>query len=400
MIRISAVEFNPDHIPSFQLPPSKSTYNRHRILYHLAGKTMPYCTGGLPADCRNLDLALKSSDNDVYLGQGGTSLRFYLSSRLLSKNSVRIHVDDQLKSRPLNQLLDALESLGLIIERGWPLLIRTNQILNNKVCFHDLESSQFISSLALVGAFMNEGITIEWSGPLVSKSFLTLTLKILDSWQIRYILKDNELRIFPGFSTPNEIQIEGDWASSSYIIMGAALRQQTVKILNLKFNTDQPDENLRKMLPLLGVSLHPHQNGIQVESIKPEHVLIKKDFSNCPDLAPTLCVWHLMQGIPIWFSGLETLNLKESKRLDKLAELLRDMQLEFTTTQDSIYCPVMNPKFPERYTVHTAEDHRLAMALSDLCLKIPNLNLSEIISVDKSFPRYWDEMSVWKIASR
>jgi len=400
MRRILPVEFNRDQRPSFQLPPSKSTYNRHRVLYHLAGQAMPYWIDGLPADCSNLNAALNSTDEAVYLGQGGTSLRFYLGSRILSQKPVQIDVDDQLKSRPLTQLLDALESLGLNIERGWPLKVKPNEIQNNKVKFHDPESSQFVTSLALAGAFMKKGITIEWTGAMASTSFLNLTLKILDTWQISYNIEANTLSVFPGFSTPANLHIDGDWASASYAIMGAALRQQSIHILNLTENTAQPDEHLKKMLEPLGVSLIAQKKGMRVESKKPETTLVKKDFSNCPDLAPTLCVWHLLQGIPIWFDGLSTLNSKESKRLDKMAELLKDMHLEFTTTKNSLYCATMNPIFPERYKAQTDGDHRLAMAFSDLCLKIPDFSLSEIESVDKSFPTFWEQMKVWKITAK
>ena len=400
MRRIVPVETNPAHLLSFELPVSKSTYNRHRMLHHLAGAKMPFVGAGLAADCRNLDLALNSTEEVVYLGQGGTTLRFYLASRLLSKNQIQIEVDEQLKTRPLKPLLDALEMLGLNVERTWPLLIKPGKGLKSKVHIPSVESSQFVSALALVGAFMENGITIEWTGELVSKSFLNLTLEVLKTWQISYEFEGQRLQIRPGFRLPDGIRMEGDWASASYVIMGAALRKQTICLKNLNENSGQPDEALKNMLAPLGVQLKGVGPGMQVECKSPESNLIQQNFSDCPDLAPTLCVWHLMQGIPIWFTGLQTLNSKESRRLDKMVELLKNMQLDVAVGKDHLYCPDMNPRFPERYCAETEGDHRLAMAFSDLCLRIPDFNLSEVESVDKSFPKFWEEMKPFKIISR
>lgn len=369
-------------------------------MYHLAGTEMPFPNTNLPEDCQHLDLALNSNSQDVFLGQGGTSFRFFLATRLLSQESVRIHVDNQLKLRPIAPLLDALEELGLRIKRTWPLEVSPGLHFQSKVKIEVDQSSQFISSLALVGAFLKDGLFLEWTGEMVSKSFLQLTLDILKEWEISFELENNSLKISRGYHPPNKIEIEGDWASASYAIMGAAVRKQGIVIENLKENTQQPDETLKQMLPSMGVKLKAHFQGMTLEFNPPEKSLMEKNFSSCPDLAPTLCVWHILEGIPIYFTGLQTLNSKESKRLDKLAELLKDLQLDFKLTFDSLFCEQVTPKFPERYTVDTAGDHRLAMAFSDLCLRIPNLQLSEVDSVRKSFPNFWQEMSAWKIISK
>jgi len=399
-MRIIPVEIIQDQYPSFQLPPSKSVYNRHRVLYHLAKEKMPFPTKGLPADCTHLDLALNSFDEDVYLGQGGTTLRFYLASRLLQNYQVKIQVDEQLKSRPIHPLLDSLEQLGLCIERGWPLHIKPAKKIGNKVFVNASDSSQFVSALALVGAFLENGLAIDWEENLASKSFFELTLRILSEWQIEYTVSKQSIHIKSGFKIPEQPSISGDWASASYVIMGAALRKQSVYLNNLVENTGQPDEELKTMLAPLGIKLKSLNRGMLAECTVEQMKLIQKDFTNCPDLAPTLCIWHLLKGIPIWFTGLNTLNKKESQRLNKLAELLKDMKLDFSVTADSLFCEVMNPTFPEKYEANTEGDHRLAMAFSDLCLKIPDLKLSEVQSVEKSYPQFWEEMRIWKIISK
>jgi len=398
MRRIVPVELSPEKPPSIELPPSKSIYNRHRILYHLAKKPMPVQSSGLPADCRNLDLALSSLDEHVYLGQGGTSLRFYLASRLLEQKPVCVHIDEQLKSRPIEPLLDALEHLGLKMERGWPLKIEAAQKIGSDVSVNASASSQFVSALALVGAFMENSLVIKWTGHLPSRSFLHLTLDILEEWDISYTYYKDGLHIGTGYKVPKHIFIPGDWASASYAIMGAALRKQPVFIENLIENTGQPDERIKNFIAPLGVVLKAGERGMWVECSELPMDLTQMDFSNCPDLAPTFCIWHLIKGIPIWFTGLKTLNSKESQRLNKMAELLKDMQLEVRQSSDSLICEAMNPCFPERYVADTSGDHRLAMAFSELCLCIPHFSLSEVESVEKSFPNFWEQMSCWKIA--
>lgn len=380
---------------SFQVPVAKSPYNRHRILCHLAGVPMPKENGTLPDDCRTLNEALTNKTGNVYLGQGGTSLRFYLATRLLNPNPVAIEVDEQLKRRPILPLIEALRSLGLEISDHWPLLVRKIKKPSQCIRIDPSQSSQFISALALVAPFLKGGLEIEFVHQPASESFLQLTLSILKEWNVEFNHQPLSLKIKEGVTPPNQINLVGDWSSASYLILGAALRQQEICISNLDLNSKQPDSELKNWLPHLGISYEEQPNGLIFKPQKVKDTDLILDFSTCPDLAPTLCIWHIMMGKTIKFTGLQTLNSKESRRLDALTSLLKDLNLNPRVSQDSLFCITEKAKFPNSYMANSLGDHRLVMAFCDLSLRIPEFYLSETQSVTKSFPDYWNQMACW-----
>ncbi|MFZ9701328.1 MAG: 3-phosphoshikimate 1-carboxyvinyltransferase [Flavobacteriales bacterium] len=400
MIRILDRQYQPLDRPSFRVPVAKSPYNRHRILCHLASVRMPEEESNLPDDCRVLNDALSNNKGTVYLGQGGTSLRFYLATRLLEPNPVKIEVDEQLKKRPIKPLIVALRQLGLEFSDDWPLNVRRINLPAHFIQLDPSQSSQFISALALVAPFLENGLEIEFIRPPASESFLKLTLSILKEWNVSFDYQPLSLRIKAGHKPPSQLSLEGDWSSASYIILGAALRQQEIIITNLNLKSNQPDSALKNWLPKLGMSVEAHQNGLIFKPKKSKAAKLKLDFSTCPDLAPTLCIWHVMTGNTINFTGLGTLNDKESRRLDALISLLKDLNLNPRVKDDALFCVTENAVFPSSYVAESYGDHRLVMAFCDLSLRIPEFYLSETQSVTKSFPEYWKQMACWKIASK
>ncbi len=400
MNRILENTFQPSARHSFRVPIAKSPYNRHRILCHLAGVPMPEEESTLPEDCQILNDALINKTESVYLGQGGTSLRFYLATRLLNPKPVSIEADEQLKRRPITPLIEALRKLGLEISDNWPLKVKPIHPPAQGIQIDASKSSQFISALALVAPFLKNGLDIEFVRPPASESFLQLTLSILKEWNVKFEYHPTALRIKAGFTPPQRISLTGDWSSASYLILGAALRNEAICIANLNLHSKQPDSALQNWLPFLGISIEEHPEGLIFTPTTPQASQLEMDFSTCPDLAPTLCVWNLMLGNTIDFKGLGTLNDKESKRLNALVSLLKDLKLNPIATMDTLFCDTKNAQFPSFYGAQSHGDHRLVMAFNDLSLRIPEFYLSEIHSVKKSFPDFWNQMSCWKVISK
>lgn len=344
----------------------------------------------MPQDVRSLAAAMEApNQSTIDLGMGGTSLRFFMAQALLRKGPLWLEAHPRLQQRPLDPLMEALRGLGMTIGEGWPKMLVPPHTPGNRTTLDSAASSQFLSALLLVGAFMPQGLEIELLGPVASSSYLDLTLRCLEAWGIRHEGKPGSFKVHPGHQAPDHFPLEADWSSAVYPLMLAGLQQRSLQMEGLRPQSGQPDEALWKILPALGMEWDGKSHW---QPVAGQNKPLEMDCSACPDLVPGLVVWLLMRGTPFHLSGLDTLPGKESNRIEALARAAEKAHRPLKSSSRHLSWNGEGADHRgEEIQLSAENDHRLAMAYPGFAHRFKVVSLEGWEEVKKSFPSFWEQ---------
>ena len=389
---------------TIEISGSKSISNRLLILHKLFENIIIENLSN-SQDTELMQNALQSDSDIIDIHHAGTAMRFltsYFSNQ--EGRTVTLTGSERMKQRPIKPLVNALRDLGAEIEYlendGFPpLKITGKKLENSTVNIPANISSQFITSLMLIGAKLENGLTINLEGKITSVPYLEMTLKILKSLRIEADLIDNAIRIQPDIHTEKsssriKFVVEGDWSSASYFYSLAAIGREYINLKSFRPNSLQGDSVLKEMYwEFFGVNTISDAAENMI-SLMPESPFeypekIELDMNNCPDIAQTLCVTATALKIPFEISGLETLKVKETDRLLALKNELLKIGCIAEITESSI----KSMKFfepDEKITIKTYNDHRMAMSFAPFAL-VKGLEIENEDVVEKSYPDFWKD---------
>jgi 3-phosphoshikimate 1-carboxyvinyltransferase len=384
---------------------SKSLANRFLIFTALAGSRTELLNVPESEDTRILKHCLDNSSEEVHAGDGGTTARFLLAYLCMKQGSYLLTGSERLQSRPMLPLIEALRTLGAVIEctgaeGSLPVRIQGGSVRGGKVTLDAGISSQFASALCMIAPFTEEGLELTLTGEAVSSSYLDMTLDMLRECYIH--LEDEEgengervITIHKGTPViPDVIKIENDWSSASYWYAAAALADKSdIFIPLLTEQSVQGDAVCVSLFDLLGVSTDFGTKGIEIRRTGDiDDDEFEYDFTECPDLAPTLAVVCAALGIPAVLSGLQTLKDKESDRLNLVASNLQRMGIQIRIEDESEWHIQPSALRTEGVVVETQGDHRIAMAFTPLVLRGHSLIIDNPDCVVKSYPGFWTDV--------
>ena len=356
-------------------------------------------------DTQLLQKALESDSDVIDIHHAGTAMRFLTSYLSIQDGKTTILTgSDRMKQRPIQYLVDALRDLGADIsyveKEGFPpLKIVGKKIVKSKVMIPANISSQFISSLMLIGAKLENGLQINLIGKITSRPYLEMTLRLLKRIGISTQWDDQTIRIFPNIQTDKSSQItkcvaESDWSSASYFYSLAAIGRRSINLKSFRPHSLQGDSAIKEIYwNFFGVNTISQGSESKI-SLMPESTfvfpeMISLDMNDCPDIAQTLCVTATALQIPFNITGLSTLKVKETDRLVALKNELFKIGCIAEITDETIY----STKFfePNENTfIETYDDHRMAMSFAPFCL-IKALTIENKNVVEKSYPQFWDD---------
>ena len=352
-------------------------------------------------DTRVLEAALSSDSDLIDIHHAGTSMRF-LTTYLAMKPGFEgvLTGSERMQQRPIGVLVDALRQLGANIqyekEEGYPpLRIKGVAPQGNTVRIAANISSQYLSSLLLTGSSFEEGIRLQLDGKLTSIPYLKMTLTLLEALGAKTELRESEVRVSPiGQLATTSFTVESDWSSASYfyslMALGAA---DHIKLRSYKATSLQGDSALVELFAPLGVSSEFNADEVSLTLSKkavdlPE--VYSADLVDTPDLAQTIAVCCFGLGIGCELSGLHTLKIKETDRLQALKNELEKFGAQVNITDNHLSLRPSNQIKP-KVRVATYQDHRMAMAFAPLALKT-ELVIEEAEVVSKSYPEFWDDL--------
>ena len=350
-------------------------------------------------DSEVMQKALKGNDAIVDIHHAGTAMRFLTAYFAVNEGrEVVLTGSQRMQERPIKVLVEALAQLGAVItyekEEGYPpIRIKGQKITASKVDIPANVSSQYISALSLVASKLENGIEINLVGEITSVPYIKMTLALLNDLDIKTSFEGNTIKVFPKAEVaPKEMVVESDWSSASYFFSLVALAETaSISISSYKENSLQGDSALVEIYQKMGVVSQFENNTLtltKAPNFKPETVNF--DLNNTPDIAQTIVVTCLGLGIGCHLTGLHTLKIKETDRLEALRIELTKLGADISVTNDSLTL-VASQTINHNIKIGTYNDHRMAMAFAPLALKVPIIiENAEVVS--KSYPDFWEDM--------
>lgn len=344
--------------------------------------------------------AIESDKKEINIGHAGTAMRFltsYYSS--ISENSKVLTGSNRMRQRPISILVDALKDLGCDIEyiekSGFPpLKINGKNILNNSVTLPADVSSQYISSLMMLGVSLKNGLKIKLSSEITSLPYILMTKKIIE--RIGGIIKidDRDITVEPFKEKviPEQF-IESDWSSASYFFSIAALSNSARLILSTFFKDSlQGDSKLVDIYKIFGIETKFEEDHIILMKNKIDlPKSINLNLKDSPDLAQTIIVTCLGLGVNCTLDGLHTLKIKETDRLVALKNEIEKFNVDKVEITENSITLENNSNLKHEVVIDTYNDHRMAMSFAPLSLLVPiKINNPEVVT--KSYVNFWNDL--------
>lgn len=396
---------------TIQLPSSKSISNRALVINALAGnKLLPQNV----SDCDDTRVMLQWLTADavpdvIDIGAAGTAMRFSAALLAVQPGTHTLTGTERMQNRPIAILVDALRQLGANIayinKEGFPPLRITGRPAaaagGMALTLSGSVSSQYISALLMIGPAIG-GLTLTLEGNIVSVPYIDMTLSIMRDFGAQCQWVDNHTLHVAAMPYCQQLYlVESDWSAASYWYELVALTSDTdaeVCLPGLFQQSLQGDAEGARLFARLGVTTtHTQHEGQPAVLLRKGGDVARRldyDFVNIPDLAQTFAVTCCMLGIPFHFTGLQSLKIKETDRIEALKTELRKMGYVLHDRND---CELMwdGERCPADadIIIDTYDDHRMAMAFAPAALVLDTLRVRHPEVVSKSYPRFWQDVA-------
>ena len=351
-------------------------------------------------DTKTMISSLKSDKEEINIGHAGTAMRFLTSYYSSILNSSKILTgSSRMKERPILILVEALNNLGADIEyidkKGYPpIKINGKLLYGDEIALPADVSSQYVSSLMMLGVSINQGLKIKLSTKITSLPYIYMTKKIIERIGGIVDIKPDEIIIKQLVSNkiPDQI-VESDWSSASYFYSLVALSDTSDITLSSFFNNSiQGDSRIVDIYKQFGVEtkflndkIYLKKNNIDL----PDSISI--NLRDNPDLAQTIVVTCLGLGVNCKLEGLHTLKLKETDRLLALKREIEKFEVDCVTISNQSITLKNNSKLKSGVSINTYDDHRMAMSFAPLSMINPIIIINPEV-VSKSYLNFWNDL--------
>lgn len=351
-------------------------------------------------DSIHMQHALSTDKTIVDIGHAGTAMRFLTSYFAVNPGRETVLTgSERMQNRPIEILVNALRDLGADIsyeaKDGYPpIRIKGKKLTKEKVVINGNVSSQYISSLLLIASKLEKGLIIELVGKITSVPYIKMTLSLLTQLGIENSFVGNKIQVYPKHNIEKQtVVVESDWSSASYFysIVASLKIGSQVELTAYKESSLQGDSCLAEIYQHFGVRTKFKENSVVLTKEKPTNVnTLELNLVNAPDIAQTIVVSCFSEKIACNLTGLHTLKIKETDRLEALQEELTKLGANIAVTDKSLHLKA-SKEINSNTSIATYNDHRMAMAFAPLALKVPIQILNAEV-VTKSYQKFWDDM--------
>jgi 3-phosphoshikimate 1-carboxyvinyltransferase len=402
------------------VPGSKSITNRALVLAALAGDQFCYLRGALQSEdtevmiealrrlgCQiNLPpdepgtiiliqperLGTTPTPIDLFVGNSGTTVRFLTALLGTLSGTFRLDGVPRMRERPIEELLDGMRQLGVDArsEAGNgcpPVVVTATGRMGGTARIRGDRSSQFLSGLLMVGPFCRTETVIEIDGPLVSEPYVAMTLEMIRSFGHEVEVGPGHRYRFPpnqGREFSNTYRIEPDASAASYFWAAAAIAGGRVTVSGLTRKSLQGDVRFVDVLAQMGCRVEECESGITVHGGRLRGVDV--DMNDISDTVMTLGAVALFADGPTTIRNVAHIRHKETDRIAALATELRKFGAAVEERDDGL---TITPGPLRGAAVDTYNDHRMAMSLALVGLKVPGVVIRNPGCVAKTYPDFW-----------
>ena len=368
---------------------------------------------GSTVDIDGLDGHLKNPSADLFMGNAGTAMRPLTAALAVLGGDFKLHGVPRMHERPIGDLVDALRQLGCHIDclghEGYPPL-RIGQptlTLDAPIKVRGDVSSQFLTALLMALPLVaRKDIVIDVVGELISKPYIEITLNLLarfgiqvkrDGWQRFTIPAGCRLK------SPGVLHVEADASSASYFIALGSIATGTIgtndakriRIEGVGAASIQGDIRFVEAAEMMGAHVTSGPNWLEVRRGSWPLKAIDLDCNHIPDAAMTLAVMALYANGTTVLRNIASWRVKETDRIAAMAIELR--KFGATVEEGSDFIAITPPAFIADWraaTVHTYDDHRVAMCFSLTAFNPARLpvRIEDPKCVAKTYPDYFEAL--------
>jgi 3-phosphoshikimate 1-carboxyvinyltransferase len=331
----------------------------------------------------------------LFVGNSGTTIRFLTAMLSLGEGTYRLDGIPRMRERPIRDLLDALNQLGVdaYSEAGNgcpPVVVNANGLHGGHVRIKADVSSQFLSGLMLVAPFaQGEETIIEIDGRLVSEPYVEMTIAMLQFFGLRITTNGRGTYRIPGRQSHGVCSylVEPDASSASYFLAAAAITGGRITVAGLTRDSLQGDVRFVDILEEMGCRVEHCDAGITVHGRPLRGIDV--DMNAISDTVMTLAAVALFADGPTTIRNVAHIRHKETDRIAALATELRKLGAGVEERADGL---TITPRPLTGCAVDTYNDHRMAMSLALVGLKVPGVVVRNPGCVAKTYPGFWQDL--------
>ena len=330
----------------------------------------------------------------IDVGNSGTTMRIAMGSAALAqrKQKTTLTGDEQIQSRPVGPLMDALNELGAkcksLKNNGKAPISITGRLTGGKTSI-EASTSQYLSSLLLCTPLAANDSEINVA-LLNEPGYVQMTLDWLDKQGIIYQNDDMKHFNIKGGQSYKDFDavIPADFSSATFFLCAAALCADEVKLLGLDFSDSQPDKAVVDYLKAMGADIEIEADSVIIKAAPLKGAEI--DMNATPDALPAMAVTAAFAEGQSRLVNVPQARSKETDRISAMACELKKLGVNVEELPDGLIIEGGGANSAE---LHGWADHRIVMALSLAGLNSEGrcvIDTAEAMSV--TFPEYADLM--------
>lgn len=352
---------------------------------------------------------IPKKEASIYVGSAGTAARFLTAFLAMSDGVYEITSSEQMKRRPMKELLVVLETLGAEItylEDAYTFPMRIEGIgrkTEKENCSTIVElnidrSSQFLSALLMVAPLRFRKLSIQLTGKRSARAYVEMTEQMMKQFGHEGVTKidENCYQVCSTGYTGRCYQVEPDVSAACYFYAMAAVTGGKAVVRHVSKDSLQGDMRFLDVLERMGCELiWEAQEGMPEEQLVvcgPENGILKgvhENLCNFSDQALTLGAIAPFADAPVTITGIGHIRGQESDRLEALCTELGKMGIRTESGNDYV---TIFPQSPRAATIETYDDHRVAMSFAVTGLRCDGMVIRNPLCCKKTFPEYFQIM--------
>jgi 3-phosphoshikimate 1-carboxyvinyltransferase len=404
-------------------PGSKSITNRALVLADLSSVRRPQCLHGCLAS-EDTDVMIDSLRRlgyqveqdgatitvfrgeqplvpagaaDLFVANSGTTMRFLTALVALGTGRYRLDGVPRMRERPIADLLAALDQLGVqaASEPGNgcpPVIVQGGTWRGGRIRIRGDVSSQFLSGLLMAAPFAPATTTFEVDGPLISQPYVEMTKRMLHQWHLRIQTPSPGSFLVPGQQEPDGLDaagyhVEPDASAASYFFAAAAITGGRVTVPGLTMHALQGDVCFVDVLERMGCTVERGDDSLTVQGGRLHGIDV--GMSDISDTVMTLAAVACFAEGPTTIRNVAHIRHKETDRLAAVATELARLGAGVEVFDDGL---TVTPRPLHGAVVQTYNDHRMAMSLALVGLRVPGVVIHDPGCVVKTYPDYFHDL--------
>ena len=336
---------------------------------------------------------IPNEEAEVYVGSAGTAARFLTAFLGLSKGKYRMTASEQMKKRPMKELLVALEEMGSEItyeeeEYCFPFTIGNFECKKNKITIDVEKSSQFLSALLISSVLLPQNFMIKMTGSH-GMAYVSMTMRMMQQFGVvvERTITGAYRRKYESEYGAREYHIEPDVSAACYFYALSPLLHVNVKVNGVHIDCLQGDIKFLKVLVRMGCKLESHEDGVLIIPPKEKFLGGSFDLSSFSDQALTLAAIAPFANSKVCIMNIGHIRYQECDRIHAIVKNLAKMGIAAIEQGDNIF---ILPGQPNSCEIETFEDHRVAMAFSLIGTMVDGIIIENPSCTRKTFENYFE----------